>query len=98
MIRTLEQACRSRACWIPENRDAGDRGNRFVEEWCWPALFELLKAHDLIRTRTMSSSGRDSDFFHILNRQGLLQGLWYTPDDSKVRDFCHALVERIAAE
>ena len=98
MIRTLEQACRSRAYWIPVSRDDGDHGNRFVEERDWPALFDLLKAHELIRTRTKSSSGRESDFFHIVNRQGLLQGLWDTPDDSKVRDFYHALVERIADE
>ena len=98
MVRTLEQACRSRAYWIPESRDDGDHGNRFVEERYWPALFDLLKAHELIRTRTKSSSGRESYFFHIVNRQGLLQGLWDTPDDSKVRDFYHALVERIADE
>ena len=98
MIRTLEQACRSRAYWIPASRDAGDHGNRFVEDGYWPALFDLLKAHDLMRTRTKSSSGRDSDFFHVVNRQGLLHGLWGTPDDSKVRDFYRALVERIADE
>ena len=95
MVRLLERACRSRAYWIPERHEEGDRGNRFVDEYEWPGLLALLKKHALVRVEKKSSSGRDSNFLHIVNRQGLLQGLWNPPDDQKVKAFYRELVNRM---
>ena len=95
VIRLLERACRSRSYWIPERREEGDHGSRFVDEYEWTGLLDLLKAHGLVRIETKASSGRKSGFLHIMNRQGLLQGFRDTPDDPKVIDFYHALIERL---
>ena len=95
LVRLLERACRSRAYWIPERREEGDRGNRFVDEDEWPELLGLMKEHDLVRVEKKSSSGRDSNFLHIVNRHGLLRGLWNTSDDPKMRAFYHELVNRM---
>ena len=95
LVRLLERACRSRAYWIPERREQDDHGNRFVDEDKWPRLLALLKEHDLIKVETKPSSGRGSNFLHVVNRQGLLQGLWNTPDDKKVRAFYRELVDRM---
>ena len=95
LVRLLERACRSRAYWIPERREQDDHGSRFVDEHEWPELLALLKAHGLIRVERKASSGRASNFLHVVNRQGLLQGLWNTPDDQKVRAFYRELVDRM---
>ena len=94
MVGLLERACRSRAYWIPERREGDDRGNRFVDEVEWPGLLALLKEHDLVRVEKKASSGRESNFLHIVNRRGLLQGLWNESDDPKVRAFYQELVKR----
>ena len=94
LVRLLERACRSRAYWIPERREEGDRGNRFVDEHEWPELRDLLKEHDLVRVEKKSSSGRESNFLHIVNRRGLLQELWNESEDPKVRAFYRELVKR----
>ena len=96
VIRLLERVCRSRSYWIPERREEGDHGSRFVDEDGWTKLLDLLKAHDLVRIETKASSGRESGFLHVMNRQGLLQGLWNTPDDQKVTNFYQALIKGIA--
>lgn len=95
MIETLGRACRSRAYWIPERRGDGDHGNRFIEESSWPELFQLLKDHALVRIENKAASGRESSFFHIVNREGLLQGLTDIPDDPKVQGFYDALADRL---
>ncbi len=97
LVRLLERACRSRAYWIPERREGDDRGNRFVDEDEWPELRDLLKEHDLVRVEKKASSGRVSDFLHIVNRRELLQGLWNESEDPKVRAFYRELVERTSA-
>ena len=94
MVGLLERACRSRAYWIPERREGDDRGNRFVDEDEWPGLLALLKEHDLVRVEKKASSGRESNFLHIVNRRGLLQGLWNESDDPKVRAFYRELIKR----
>ena len=96
VIRLLERACRSRSYWIPEKREEGDHGSRFVDEDEWTVLLALLKAHGLVRIETKASSGRESGFLHVMNRQGLLQGLWNTPDDQEVTNFYQALIKGIA--
>lgn len=97
LVRLLERACRSRAYWIPERREEGDRGNRFVDEDEWPKLLDLLKEHDLVRIERKASSGRESNFLHIVNRRGLLQGLWNESEDPKVMTFYRELVKRTSA-
>lgn len=97
LVRLIERACRSRAYWIPERREEGDRGNRFVDEYEWPELRDLLKEHDLVRVEKKSSSGRVSNYLHIVNRRGLLQGLWNESEDSKVRAFYRELVKRTSS-
>ena len=97
LVRLLERACRSRAYWIPERREGDDRGNRFVDEDEWPELLALLKEHDLVRVERKASSGRVSNFLHIVNRRGLLQGLWNESEDPKVRAFYRELVERTSS-
>ena len=97
LVRLLERACRSRAYWIPERREGDDRGNRFMDEDEWPELLDLLKEHDLVRVERKASSGRVSNFLHIVNRRGLLQGLWNESEDPKVRAFYRELVERTSA-
>ena len=95
-IRLLERVCRSRSYWIPERREKGDHGSRFVDEDEWAELLGLLKAHGLVRIEMKASSGRESRFLHIMNRQGLLQGIRNKPDDRKVIAFYHALIKEIA--
>ena len=95
MIRLLERTCRSRSYWIPERREKGGHGNQFMDEWEWPRLLDLLKAHGLVRIETKASSGRESSFLHVMNRQGLLQAFRSTPDDPKVKDFYRALLKEI---
>ena len=97
LVRLLERACRSRAYWIPERREEDDHGNRFVDEHEWPKLLALLKAHSLIRVERKASSGRASNFLHVVNRQGLLQGLWNKSEDPKVSAFYQELAKRTSA-
>ena len=95
VIRLLERVCRSRSYWIPERHEEGDHGSQFVGEDGWTWLLDLLKEHGLVRIKTKASSGRESRFLHVMNRQGLLQGVRNTPDDQKVRDFYRALIKGI---
>ena len=97
MVGLLERACRSRAYWIPERREGDDHGNRFADEDEWPELLALLKAHDLVRIERKASSGRVSNFLHIVNRRGLLHGLRNESEDPKVRAFYRELVKRTSA-
>lgn len=97
LVRLIERACRSRAYWIPERREGDDRGNRFMDEDEWLELRDLLKEHDLVRIEKKASSGRVSNFLHIVNRRGLLQGLWNESEDPKVRAFYRELIKRTSA-
>ena len=93
MVRLLERACRVRSYWI---RDAAEgHFNRFVQDELWPELLKLLNAHDLIKVRHPAASGPNDDFFHIVNAEGILQGLRTEPSDTKIRDFCGALLGKI---
>ena len=93
MIRLLERACRVRSYWIRDAAD--DHFNRFVRDDLWPELLKMLRTHELIKVKHPDASGPGDDFFHVVNAPGILQGLRMESNDTNIRNFHRALIERI---
>lgn len=86
MLQLLERACRSSAFWIPKDTDT--RIDRFVKHPRWPQVLDLLRNHDFLREQTLGTSGRQSLFVHIRQRDRILAR---DPDDRNVEQLYNAI-------
>ena len=92
LVMLLERACRSRAYWIPRDRNNDGPFAKFVSNPRWGEVLDLLREHDLVREARLSSSGRTNMFVHVRRRTDILTA---DPEDPQIRNLYSSLVQKI---
>ena len=109
MTKLLYKACRAPSFWTHIVDHAPPY--HFTRHQLWPELLNLLEAHALIKHYTIPEGTVNyphdepklrRTLIRIVNRRTLLdsilQGSWAESDDENIRNFFHALAERIRSD
>lgn len=97
LAKLLGKVCRVRDYWIRIADDVPP-GFGFIKHELWHDLHDLLEVHHLIKHGQPATAGPANDFIHVVNREGILAGLWAEPDDGNIRTFLRALADRIQSD